>query len=188
MGVCRHIMTEWEPIACGVVFGGRRRNLFPPCYLGFGGGARARRGGAHRPYADQLRRSRAIGPVDAECMRASSGDAPVLEVVQAIVSALVDEDLGRAQLIARASMGFVKYREARAKQHPEKYPVSCRDYAMAHHEAVEALARVMSTMDLKRIVRQLNQMFRGCVACHSESTLPGRPDKGPMWRGKRGPT
>lgn len=94
-----------------------------------------------------------------------------LEAVQAIGAGLVEEDYGRAQGIAEASLGFAKHREAMAKLAPAKFLPGYHDYAMAHHHAAEQLAQVLPSKDLKQILRRLDGVIRACVACHAEFTI-----------------
>ena len=96
-----------------------------------------------------------------------------LETIQAIVAALVDEDFERAQGLTEAHLGFFMHRQSMAQQQPEHFPPAYHDLAMAHHEAAEALGRVMPTHDLKQILPKLEGVLRACVACHLEYRVSG---------------
>jgi hypothetical protein len=89
-----------------------------------------------------------------------------LESVQQVVDALAREDFGSAQRLTEAHLGFFMHRQAMLHQKPEDFPPAYHDLAMAHHEAAEALARVMPTKDLKQILPKLDGVLRACVACH----------------------
>lgn len=89
-----------------------------------------------------------------------------LETVQAIVAALAEEDFVRAQGLTEAHLGFFMHRQAMAGQHPESFPPTYHDLAMAHHETAEALARTMPSRDLKQILPKLDGVLKACVACH----------------------
>jgi hypothetical protein len=89
-----------------------------------------------------------------------------LESVQQVVDALAREDFGSAQQLTEAHLGFFMHRQAMLHQKPEDFPPAYHDLAMAHHEAAEALARVMPTKDLKQILPKLDGVLRACVACH----------------------
>lgn len=91
-----------------------------------------------------------------------------LETIQVIVAALVEEDYELAQGLTEAHLGFFRHRQAMAHQGPEKFPAAYHDLAIAHHEAAEELARTIPTKDLKRILPQLNNVLKACVACHVE--------------------
>jgi hypothetical protein len=89
-----------------------------------------------------------------------------LESVQQVVDALAREDFDSAQQLTEAHLGFFMHRQAMLHQKPEDFPPAYHDLAMAHHEAAEALARVMPTKDLKQILPKLDGVLRACVACH----------------------
>ena len=89
-----------------------------------------------------------------------------LESVQQVVAALAREDFGSAQRLTESHLGFFMHRQAMLQQKPEDFPPAYHDLAMAHHEAAEALARVMPTKDLKQILPKLDGVLRACVACH----------------------
>ena len=91
-----------------------------------------------------------------------------LETIQVIVNALIEEDYELAQGLTEAHLGFFKHRQAMAHQEPEKFPAAYHDLAMAHHEAAEELARVISSKDLKQILPSFNNLLKACVACHLE--------------------
>ncbi len=94
-----------------------------------------------------------------------------LETVQAIVAALADEDYRLAQGLTETHLGFFMHRHAMARQQPENFPPAYHDLAMAHHAAAEKLADVMPTKELKRILPELNNVLKACVACHLEYKL-----------------
>lgn len=89
-----------------------------------------------------------------------------LETVQQIVAALGREDFELAQRLTEAHLGFFMHRQAMARQKPEDFPPSYHDLAMAHHEAAEALAGMMPSHDLKKILPKLDAVLKACVACH----------------------
>lgn len=94
-----------------------------------------------------------------------------LETVQAIVAALAEEDYRLAQGLTEMHLGFFMHRHAMARQQPENFPPAYHDLAMAHHEAAEKLADAMPSHDLKKILPQLNNVLKACVACHLEYKL-----------------
>ena len=94
-----------------------------------------------------------------------------LETMQAIVAALADEDYRLAQGLTETHLGFFMHRHAMARQQPENFPPAYHDLAMAHHEAAEKLADAMPSHDLKKILPQLNNVLKACVACHLEYKL-----------------
>jgi hypothetical protein len=100
-----------------------------------------------------------------------------LETVQAIVAALAEEDFVRAQGLTEAHLGFFMHRQVMARQHPESFPPAYHDLAMAHHEAAEALARIMPSRDLKQILPKLDAVLKACVACHLAYRVEGSSDK-----------
>ena len=106
-----------------------------------------------------------------------------LESVQAIVSALVEEDYDLAKGLTESHLGFFMHRlpfppaqpQARrdapfpgAAQQPENFPPGYHDLAMAHHAAAEELADIIPTKDLKQIMPRFNNVLKACVACHLE--------------------
>jgi hypothetical protein len=106
-----------------------------------------------------------------------------LETIQGIVNALVEEDYELAKGLTESHAGFFMHRrpfspahpQARqgargpgAHQQPEQFPPAYHDYAMAHHEAVEQLARMIPSKDLKQILPPFNTVLKACVACHLE--------------------
>lgn len=95
-----------------------------------------------------------------------------LETIQVIVNALVEEDYELAAGLTESHLGFFLHRQAMARQRPEDFPPAYHDLAMAHHEAAEALARIIPTKDLKKILPQFNNVLKACVACHLEYKVP----------------
>lgn len=91
-----------------------------------------------------------------------------LESIQVIVNALVEEDYDLAKGLTESHLGFFMHRQAMAYQQPENFPPAYHDLAMAHHDAAEALARIIPTKDLKQILPQFNNVLKACVACHLE--------------------
>jgi hypothetical protein len=91
-----------------------------------------------------------------------------LETLQVIVNALVEEDYELARGLTELHLGFFMHRLAKASQQPESFPPAYHDLAMAHHAAVEELARIIPTKDLKQILPQFNNVLKACVACHLE--------------------
>lgn len=94
-----------------------------------------------------------------------------LETIQMILQALVEEDYESARGLTESHLGFFMHRQAMAKQEPENFPPAYHDLAMAHHEAAEELARMISTKDLKQILPPFNHVLKACVACHLEYKL-----------------
>lgn len=94
-----------------------------------------------------------------------------LETVQLVVEALGREDFVMAQRLTESHLGFFMHRQAMLEQKPEDFPPYYHDLAMAHHEAAEALARVMPTQDFKQILPRLDGVLRACAACHRAYTL-----------------
>jgi hypothetical protein len=95
-----------------------------------------------------------------------------LESVQAIVAALAAEDFQSAQKLTEAHLGFAVHRQAMADRQPGDFPPAYHDLAMAHHEAAEALARIMPSKDFRQIVPKLNDVLKACVACHQDFRVP----------------
>lgn len=91
-----------------------------------------------------------------------------LETIQVIVNALVEEDYELAKGLTESHLGFFLHRQMMAQQQPERFPPAYHDLAMAHHAAVEELARIIPTKDLKLILPQFNNVLKACVACHLE--------------------
>jgi hypothetical protein len=91
-----------------------------------------------------------------------------LETIQTIMNALVEEDYELAQGLTESHLGFFMHRQAMANQQSENFPPAYHDLAMAHHEAADALARIIPTKDLKQILPQFNNVLKACVACHLE--------------------
>lgn len=94
-----------------------------------------------------------------------------LETLQAIVNALVEEDYELAKGLTETHLGFFMHRQVMASQQPENFPPAYHDLAMAHHAAVEELARLIPTKDLKQILPPFNNLLKACVACHVEYKL-----------------
>jgi hypothetical protein len=97
-----------------------------------------------------------------------------LETIQVIVNALIEEDYELARGLTESHLGFFMHRQAMAQQHPDQFPPEYHDLAMAHHEAAEALARIIPTKDMKQILPRFNDVLKACVACHLEFKVRDR--------------
>ncbi len=96
-----------------------------------------------------------------------------LETIQVIVNALVEEDYELAKGLTESHLGFFLHRQMLAQQQPEHFPPAYHDLALAHHAAVEELARIIPAKDLKLILPQFNNVLKACVACHLEFKVKG---------------
>lgn len=81
---------------------------------------------------------------------------------------MVEEEYELAQGLTEMHLGFFKHRQAMAHQEPEKLLPAYHDLAIAHHEAMEELARIIRPKDLNLILPSFNNLLRACVAGHVE--------------------
>lgn len=88
------------------------------------------------------------------------------KAVHEIVAALAEGQFELAQNLTETRLGFSKHREAMRKQKPEIFPPAYHDFAMAHHQAAEDLAKVISSKNLNRILPHLERTLKACVQCH----------------------
>ncbi len=105
-----------------------------------------------------------------------------LETIQVIVNALVEEDYELAKGLTESHLGFFLHRHLLSPtqslarqdaprpeaQQPGPRPPDYAELAQAHQAAVEELARIIPTKDLKLILPQFNNVLKACVACHLE--------------------
>jgi cytochrome c556 len=106
-----------------------------------------------------------------------------LEIIQVIMSAMVEEDYELARGLTELHLGFFRYRDLispvqrqarqdaslpEVSQQPDDFPPAYHDLAMAHNAAAEELARIIPTKDLKQILPKFNNVLKACVACHLE--------------------
>ena len=95
-----------------------------------------------------------------------------LEAIDAIVSALAQEDFAKGATLATEELGFSKHHVAIQREQGATFPPAYHDLAMAHHARAETLGEVMLTRDLKQILNQLQQTIHACVECHQAFRLP----------------
>jgi hypothetical protein len=89
-----------------------------------------------------------------------------LEAIQAIVAALAQENYKRASAVAHEDLGFLKHHQAMQREQGATFPKKYQDLAMVHHQAAEALARIIPTKAMKPILHELDQTLRACLDCH----------------------
>jgi hypothetical protein len=94
-----------------------------------------------------------------------------LEAIDAIVSALAQEDFAKAATLATEELGFSKHHVAMQREQGATFPPAYHDLAMAHHARAETLGEVMLTRDLKQILLHLEQTIHACVECHQAFRL-----------------
>lgn len=123
------------------------------------------------PFVNPPDTREAIGLSKEAHVQARSVMLQHLESLEQVVDALGKEEFAQAQRLTESHLGFAMHREAMLRQKPEHFPSAYHDLAMAHHEAAEALARVISTKDYKVIMPKLDALLKSCVACHQAYRL-----------------
>jgi uncharacterized protein (DUF305 family) len=89
-----------------------------------------------------------------------------LMALQAIVAALSREDYEKGSAVAHEELGFPKHHEVMQRERGTTFPKKYQELAIAHHQAAEDLAQVISKKEMKPILRQLDQTMNACVDCH----------------------
>jgi hypothetical protein len=89
-----------------------------------------------------------------------------LMALQAIVAALSREDYEKGSAVAHEELGFPKHHEVMQRERGTTFPKKYQELAIAHHQAAEDLAQVISKKEMKPILRQLDQTMKACVDCH----------------------
>jgi hypothetical protein len=94
-----------------------------------------------------------------------------LSAIEAIVSALAQQDYQKAAAVAHAELGFPKHHEAMQREQGALLPRKYQELAMEHHQAAEALTVAISTKEMTPILQQLANTIRACTACHKAYQL-----------------
>ncbi len=94
-----------------------------------------------------------------------------LEAIRDIVVALGRQDFDQAAKVAHEELGFPKHHLAMQREAGATFPPKYHELAMAHHQAAEDLATVISSKDLKTILPQLEKTIGACVSCHQAYKL-----------------
>jgi len=89
-----------------------------------------------------------------------------LEALQAIVAGLGRQEFEQAAKVAHEELGFPKHHQAMERESGATFPPKYHEFAMAHHQEAEDLAKVLPSKDLKTILPQLEQTIGACVSCH----------------------
>ena len=89
-----------------------------------------------------------------------------LEAIRDIVAALGRQDFERAAKVAHDELGFPKHHEAMKRETGATFPPKYHEFAMAHHQEAEDLAKAIPSKDLKTILPQLERTIGACVSCH----------------------
>lgn len=94
-----------------------------------------------------------------------------LEAIRDIVAELGRQDFERAAKVAHDELGFPKHHEAMKRETGATFPPKYHEFAMAHHQEAEDLAKAIPSKDLKTILPQLEKTIGACVSCHQAYKL-----------------
>lgn len=94
-----------------------------------------------------------------------------LQALQAIVSALAQENHEKASAIAHEELGFPKHHQVMQREGGAPFPRRYQELAIAHHQAAEDLAEVIPTKEMQPILHRLDQTIKACVTCHQAYKL-----------------
>jgi len=89
-----------------------------------------------------------------------------LEAIREIVGALGRQEFEKAASIAHQELGFPKHHQAMELEARATFPPRYHELAIAHHEEAETLANEIPSMDVQRILPQLEKTIGACVSCH----------------------
>jgi len=94
-----------------------------------------------------------------------------LAAIEAIVSALAQQDYQKAAAVAHSELGFPKHHEAMQREQGALLPKKYQELAMEHHQAAEDLTEAISTKEITPILQQLAKTIQACTACHKAYQL-----------------
>lgn len=89
-----------------------------------------------------------------------------LAAIEAIVTALSQQDYQKAADAAHSELGFPKHHEAMQREQGAVLPQKYQELAIEHHQAAEDLAEAIAKKEVPPILQRLAKTIQACNKCH----------------------